>query len=257
MSSHDLPDRPHLDHLKNEAKALLKAFHAGDATAARRIHAALGVKRAVKLTDAQRVIAREHQFTTWAQLHHHVEASRSLDEDRRAAANLAFAVIRFAQGAAPLPRGYKSAGVPRLGEDMYVFAPESRRVRRDEVPGILAGLPSPAVIYPTMTRAVVAVQLLSELSGDRAAAARKELTNQRENLADMLRPLGLTAESRVLLEFGEEAHAVSLAALRLWSERFAVQVGWNVTRLAGSSRASARLNLFRSDGVTSDGRRAQ
>jgi ankyrin repeat protein len=80
MSSRDLPARPHLDHLRNEAKALQKAFDAGDADAVRRVRDAIGAKAALKLTDAQRVIAREYGFPTWAQLRVHVRASRSLGE---------------------------------------------------------------------------------------------------------------------------------------------------------------------------------
>ena len=80
MSARELPARPHLDHLKNEAKALLKAFNAGEPDALRRIRAVLGDKRDVKLSDAQRVIAREHGFPTCAQLRTHVQASRSLEE---------------------------------------------------------------------------------------------------------------------------------------------------------------------------------
>ena len=80
MSSRDLPARPHLDHLRNEAKALHKAFDAGDADAVRRVRDAIGAKAGLKLTDAQRVIAREYGFPTWAQLRTHVRASRSIGE---------------------------------------------------------------------------------------------------------------------------------------------------------------------------------
>ena len=80
MSSRDLPARPNLDHLKHEAKALHKAFDEGDATAIQRVRQALGEKDAVKLTDAQRVIAREYGFPTWARLREHVQSSRGPDE---------------------------------------------------------------------------------------------------------------------------------------------------------------------------------
>ncbi len=143
--------------------------------------------------------------------------------------------------------------MPRLGEDAYVFAPSLRHVRREDVPAFLAGLPSAAMLFPTTIRGVVALQLLNELSGDRAAGARKEFANQRGGLEELAGQLGLTADSPILLEFGDEAHVVSLAVLLLWSERFAVHVGWNIGRLEGDPRASARLNLFRSDGVKSRG----
>jgi hypothetical protein len=251
MSSRDLPVRPHLDHLKNEAKALHKAFHAGDATAVQRVRDAIGEKLALRLTDAQRVVAREYGFPTWARLRARVQAARGRDDVIDEAARLAFAVLRFAEGAAhPFP-GYEPPDTPRLGEDVYVFAPSSRRVPSEAVSAFLAALASPAILFPTTTRGVVAVQLLSELTGDRATSARAEFENQSGGLEEMVRPLTLTPNSRVLLEFGDEAHVVSLAAVRVWSERFAVHVGWSVSPLEDDARAAARLNLYRSDGANS------
>ena len=75
MSSRDLPARPNLDHLKNEAKALHKAFEQGDPDARRRIHQILGEESAIKLSDAQRVVAREYGFPNWAHLRDHVRSS--------------------------------------------------------------------------------------------------------------------------------------------------------------------------------------
>jgi ankyrin repeat protein len=80
VPSRDLPARPHLDHLKNEAKALHKAFREGDPIALQRVRDALGDKPAEKLTDAQRVIAREYGFPTWARLRAHVQVSGGSDD---------------------------------------------------------------------------------------------------------------------------------------------------------------------------------
>lgn len=80
MSSRDLPARPNLDHLKNEAKAFHKAFEQGDADARRRIHEILGDQATIKLSDAQRVIAREYGFPNWAKLRDHVRASAGGEE---------------------------------------------------------------------------------------------------------------------------------------------------------------------------------
>ena len=75
MPSRDLPARPNLDHLKHEAKALQNAFDEGDATARKRVRDVLGADaEAIKLTDAQRVIAREYGFPTWARLREHVQS---------------------------------------------------------------------------------------------------------------------------------------------------------------------------------------
>src|SRR5216110_1840002 len=78
MPYRELPARPSLDHLKNEAKTLLKAHRAGDPSATDRMRTAIGEVASPKLTDAQRAIAREHGFFTWAQLRARVESTRSV-----------------------------------------------------------------------------------------------------------------------------------------------------------------------------------
>src|ERR1043166_3197081 len=79
MPYRELPARPNLDHLKNEAKALLKAHRAGDPAAIERLRVLIGGEvRSPKLTDVQRAIAREHGFFTWAQLRTRVESTASV-----------------------------------------------------------------------------------------------------------------------------------------------------------------------------------
>src|SRR5688572_28380174 len=80
MSFRDLPAHPRLEHLKRQAKTLRKAYVDGDVEAAERVHAVLGPKAELKLTDAQRVIAREYGFKTWARLRTHVQAARGREE---------------------------------------------------------------------------------------------------------------------------------------------------------------------------------
>ena len=63
MQLRALPERPNLDHLKNEAKTLLETLRQSDPAA--------------KLTDAQRALARAYGFPTWARLRSHVQAARS------------------------------------------------------------------------------------------------------------------------------------------------------------------------------------
>lgn len=58
-------------------------------------------------------------------------------------------------------------GAPRVGADAYFFLPSWRATPRDRVEAFLVGLPSPALLAPTMRRGVVALLLLHELSGDR------------------------------------------------------------------------------------------
>jgi len=62
-----LPARPHLEHLRRDAKHLLRRAQQGDLEAGARLRAhAAGL--ATTLGTAQLVIAREHGFASWAQL---------------------------------------------------------------------------------------------------------------------------------------------------------------------------------------------
>jgi len=75
MSSRELPARPNLEHLKNQARRLLRQGLEGDVSATTRF-AAFGVTSAKpKLADALHVIAREHGFETWPALKFSVEAA--------------------------------------------------------------------------------------------------------------------------------------------------------------------------------------
>jgi Ankyrin repeats (3 copies) len=86
QSSAPLPERPNLEQLKKQAKSLLHAARAADASAlerfrllpafARKSVAELGAI-GLALHDAQSVIAREHGFESWNALREHVE-ERSL-----------------------------------------------------------------------------------------------------------------------------------------------------------------------------------
>ena len=75
---HDLPPRPHLEHLKKQAKQLLHGHATGDPAALQRIHETLPALRdqsveqiaraEFALHDAQSVIAREYGFASWQEL---------------------------------------------------------------------------------------------------------------------------------------------------------------------------------------------
>jgi ankyrin repeat protein len=73
--SADLPNRPNLEQLKKQAKELLRAYRQGDPQAVQRFRSlALPPNRPAKLADAQRLIAREYPFPSWAKLKAHTEA---------------------------------------------------------------------------------------------------------------------------------------------------------------------------------------
>lgn len=80
--SRQLPERPSLEHLKKEAKRLLRDAQIGDTEALRRfatLPAYSGLSAAalqmhdLKLHDAQSVVAREHGFDSWNALRDEVE----------------------------------------------------------------------------------------------------------------------------------------------------------------------------------------
>lgn len=72
MSIRELPARPNLEHLKNQARKLLRQANASEPAATMRFEE-FGIAPAqAKLADALHVIAREHGFNTWAALKLHV-----------------------------------------------------------------------------------------------------------------------------------------------------------------------------------------
>ena len=94
-----LPSTPSLEHLRNQAKALLRAFHDGEIPALARINEHLSASPAghhppaVSLVSAQHVIAREHGFDSWPKLKRHVLL---LHENVQMLAHLRMQVERFA-----------------------------------------------------------------------------------------------------------------------------------------------------------------
>lgn len=117
----------------------------------------------------------------------------------------------------------------------------------------LAGLSSPALLEATTRRGVIALTLVDELSGERAAWGRKSLSNHRGGLDEIARQFGLGPDSRIVLEFDDETQIFSLTVLRVWAERFHGPVAWNISPWAGDSRAEARMNLVRGDSGSSWG----
>src|SRR5262245_12147640 len=82
--SPDLPARPSLEHLKKQAKALLKAFQNQEPGARERFLALGSLPANPRLANAQRVLAREHGFASWARLKEHVEALEREPDPRQA-----------------------------------------------------------------------------------------------------------------------------------------------------------------------------
>ena len=82
-SQHQLPPRPNLDHLKYQARDLLKAFEQGNSDSEERFRRHVPRFRVPSehvraleptLVEAQLVVAREYGFSSWSRLKSHVDA---------------------------------------------------------------------------------------------------------------------------------------------------------------------------------------
>ena len=84
MSVRRLPFRPDLEQIKRQAKELLRAIHHGDASAIAELHehhpAAIDPPSA-KLADAQLVLARTYQASSWTRLVHAVRLADAIWRD--------------------------------------------------------------------------------------------------------------------------------------------------------------------------------
>ena len=87
--SEQLPARPHLDHLRLQAKAPLAALQEGDPDAVATLREHLPAARDMtgeqfreagfRLANAQSAVARKMGFASWPQLARHVETLRALE----------------------------------------------------------------------------------------------------------------------------------------------------------------------------------
>jgi hypothetical protein len=88
------PDRLNLDHLKKQAKDLIRLYRSRDAAAIARFRAALPAAAGrsdedissaqLRLHDAQSCIAREHGFVSWSDLKLYVEVQAATRKERNA-----------------------------------------------------------------------------------------------------------------------------------------------------------------------------
>ena len=88
MPTVPLPARPSLEHLRNQAKDLLKSYRAGHPPALARFREAMPRLSSVpddhlarvpmSLRDAQRVVAAEHGFASWSDLRTHIERKENI-----------------------------------------------------------------------------------------------------------------------------------------------------------------------------------
>ena len=131
----DLPAKPSLDHLRRQARDLLRAAQAGDTAAAGRIRA---VSDALTLASAQLAVAREYGFASWTRLRDEVAArTASLAPSGRS-------VLRGQHPRRHRPGGPDAGGHPRARplQLRHRGDPGRRRPRADRArPGSRPGHP--------------------------------------------------------------------------------------------------------------------
>lgn len=146
--SRQLPARPHLDHLKAQAKDLVDAHRRGEPEAFERIRASVPAfarmsddelaRAGFALHDAQSAIAREYGFDSWAELRDKVAALSAAAPSQEAAI-----AEQSAQAAAAL--GFP----PGAAAEIAAVAAQAESIKAAPTPGIVPMLPlRNAVAFP-------------------------------------------------------------------------------------------------------------
>lgn len=180
-ATRQLPSRPHLDHLRRQARELLRAWRAGDAAALARA-APYTLGPAPRLAGAQLVLAREYGFASWPKLVEEVE--------RRQAAELSDA--DFVLRVLPLIYG-QGWDTPQPQRALALL--RSRRVKSLPLALAMGDLPS---VQRALAGADLAATLPTLGAPPLAAAAFSSLAR-----IDELRP-GLVATVQWLLSQGAD-----------------------------------------------------
>ena len=124
-----LPDRLNLDHLKKQAKELIRLYRSRDPAAMVRFRNALTAvagrndedisSAQLRLHDAQSCIAREYGFTSWSDLKHYVEVQAATRKER-GARTLHWAQLLYSGDVS----GTLNRANPRVGLRMLADDPE-------------------------------------------------------------------------------------------------------------------------------------
>lgn len=165
-----------------------------------------------------------------------------------AAARLAWVMLRFAQ--AGLPPAVKD--VPelggRLGDIAVKFFPRGETVALTHASAALLEFPKPVALTAMAARGLIGLWFQSSAPAADEVGLRKMAHAAEVGLRRFCTGLGLTADSRVLLEVEDEAHVFPVRVLARCIRDYQVFVGWVLNPLQGDRRADARLQLIRADG---------
>jgi hypothetical protein len=141
MSPRELPARPNLEHLKKQARLLLRECLEAEAAAIDRFREVevTYADATPKLADAQHVIAREYGFANWAKLKDHVG---SLSDDPLEALTAAVkandaALLRQVLESYPLLKSQLDEPLPNYGFDAPAIVAAVHKQNRDMIDALL------------------------------------------------------------------------------------------------------------------------
>jgi ankyrin repeat protein len=141
MSLRELPPRPNLEHLKKQARLLLRGCLQAETAAIDRFrHVDVTYSAATpKLADAQHVIAREYAFANWAKLKAHVE---SLSDDPVEALTAAVKendgpLLRQVLGRYPVLKSQLDEPLPDYSFDTPAIVAAVHKQNRDMIDALL------------------------------------------------------------------------------------------------------------------------
>src|ERR1700722_19352252 len=139
MASRELSARPNLEHLKNQARTLLRQGLASDPPAIARF-AAFGITTTTpKLADALHVIAREYGFDTWPALKLHIELDAPDPVEALVAAIKAndAALVRQVLERHPSMKAHINEPLPKYGFDEPAILTAVHKQNREMVDALL------------------------------------------------------------------------------------------------------------------------
>ena len=168
-----LPDHPHPDQLRRQARELLRAWQQGDPEALARA-APYALPAPPRLVQAQLVLAREHGFASWPQLLDEVDRRRALALDDAAYTERVLALALGRGYAAPRPAQALALLHSRPG-----LLPPALRLLQGDATGIDPHTPLPPwgapplalVAFSSLARAGMEAPLLAALDQLLAAGA--------------------------------------------------------------------------------------
>ena len=198
---HELPPRPHIEHLKKQAKDLLNAHRAGERAALERIAESLPAlagrtpeqvqHAALALHDAQSVIAREYGFRSWSELRAAVAARTTASYSE---ANLrAMMAVSYTIGV-PLSdevfADLRAASAARERAAAAASAPLPERLLLLPVRNWLMMRPSIAPLYIGRPSSLAAVQAAAASPRPTLVACAQRVESEEEAQLAGLHPIG-------------------------------------------------------------------